>query len=272
MIAVAARRRSGLVSLALLVGLALPSLVAAQPGRGAVTAGNRLYDEGRYEEAHEQYLEALREAPDSPIVPFNDGNALYRTEAFDRAMEAYRLAVESGDPAVESQAWYNLGNALYKQQQLEPALEAYKEALRRNPADSDAKHNDEIALEELEQQEQEQQQDQSDDQQDENDENEDQEQNQDQNQDPQDQPSDEDQQQEPQEPDSQDEEPESESDADQQDEPQDEPEQSGEQEPQPGELSREEAERLLQAINEDPSQIQRQRRTTAPARPPRRPW
>ena len=241
----------------MLACLALPSIAAAQPGRGAVDAGNRLYDEGRYEEAHEQYLEALRQAPDSPIVPFNDGNALYRTEELQRAMESYRRAVESGDPAIEAQAWYNLGNALYKQQQLEPALEDYKEALRRNPADTDAKHNFEVTLEQL----QEQQQQESDDQQDENDEGRDQQDQQDpqqseqeQNQEQQDQPED-------QEPPEQ-----------QQDQPQEQQQENAEQPPPPGALSREEAERLLQAIDEDPSQIQRQRQTTAPARPPRRPW
>ena len=239
---------------AVLACLALPSIAAAQPGRGAVDAGNRLYDEGRYEEAHEQYLEALRQAPDSPIVPFNDGNALYRTEELQRAMESYRRAVESGDPRIEAQAWYNLGNALYKQQQLEPALEAYKEALRRNPADTDAKHNFEVTLEQL----QEQQQQESDDQQDENDEGRDQQDRpqseQEQDQEQQDQPED-------QEPPEQ-----------QQDQPQEQQQENVEQPPPPGALSREEAERLLQAIDEDPSQIQRQRQTTAPARPPRRPW
>ena len=245
--------RRCLGGVALLVCLALPSLVAAQPGRGAVDAGNRLYDEGRYEEAHVQYLEALREAPDSPIVPFNDGNALYRTEELQRAMESYRQAVESGDPVVEAQAWYNLGNALYKQQQLEPALEAYKEALRRNPDDTDAKHNFEVTLEQLQQQQQ-----QSDNQQDENDEGQDQRDQQDQ-QDP--QPSEQEQDQEQQD------QPE-----DREDQSQEQQQENAEQQPPPGALSRDEAERLLQAIDEDPSQIQRQRQTTAPTRPPRRPW
>ena len=241
--------------MALLAWLALPSLAAAQPGRGAVDAGNRLYDEGRYEEAHEQYLEALREAPDSPIVPFNDGNALYRTEELQRAMESYRQAVESEDPAVETQAWYNLGNALYRQQQFEPALEAYKAALRRNPADTDAKHNVEVTLEQLQQQE-------SDDQQDENDESQDQQDRQDGRQSEQEQ--DQERQDQEQQDQSEDQEP--------QEQPQNQPRENAEPQAPPGALSREEAERLLQAIDEDPSQIQRQRQTTAPARPPRRPW
>ena len=261
------KRRQSVAWLVCLAGLLPPALAAAQPGRSAVTAGNRHYAEGRFEEAHEQYLEALRAAPDSPIVPFNNGNALYRTDEFQRAMEAYRQAADSGDPAVEGQAWYNLGNAFFRQQQLEPALEAYKQALRRNPADVDAKHNLELALEQLQQQ---QPSDQPRDQDgDENEENQDQEQpdqNQ-QNEQGQQQPEQNQQgeqgqqQQDPSEgqPDPSDAEP---PDGEQPAEPQ----------PQPGELSREDAERLLEAINEDPDRIQRRRRTVRPARPPRRPW
>ena len=271
----AVRVAAGLAGMAALL---LPALAAAQAGRSEVEAGNRLYEEGRFEEAHEQYLEALRAAPDSPVVPFNNGNALYRTDEFQRAMEAYQEAAESGDPAVEAQAWYNLGNALYRQQQLQPALEAYKQALRRNPADVDAKHNLELTLEQM--QEQQQQQQQSSDQQDENDD-ENQENQQEQQEQEQQQPPDGQQEQQEQEQQNQPEQEEQEQEENQQQEQgqqqdqqgQQDPPQSGEEpQPQPGELSREDAERLLEAIDEDPDQIQRRRRTTAPARPPRRPW
>ncbi|MDA1093080.1 MAG: tetratricopeptide repeat protein [Acidobacteria bacterium] len=244
------------VAVFILIAAAMPSWVWAQPGRAAVASGNRLYEEGRFDEAHEQYLEALRQAPDSPVVPFNDGNALYRTEAFERAMDAYQKAAESGDPRVAASAWYNLGNALYNQQQLEPALEAYKQALRRNPSDTDAKHNLEVTLEQLQEQQQNQDQ------------------NQDQNQsDPQQGEGQENEPPEQNEPGDQDE-PQDQSQAspDEGEQPQDQPEPGDQSEPQPGELSREEAERLLQAINEDPGEIQRQRRSTTPVRPPRRPW
>jgi len=251
------------IGAAALVCITLSSVAAAQPGRGAVAAGNRLYDEGRYEEAHEQYLEALRQAPDSPIVLFDDGNALYRTEEFQRATETYRQAAESGDAAVEAQAWYNLGNALYKQQQLEPALQAYREALRRNPADADAKYNLEVTLEQLRQQ---QEPEQSADRQGENEEDQDQQAQQNQEA-PQDQPGQDDQQNQQQEQGQQ----QGNQEQNQQDQSQDQP-QADEPQPQAGQLSREEAERLLQAIDEDPSQIERQRRTTIPAHPPRRPW
>ena len=254
------------------VALGLPPSAAAQAGRADVQEGNRLYREGRYDEAHERYLEALRAAPDSPLIRFNDANALYQSEEFQRAVDAYRGAIAAADPALEAQAWYNLGNALYRQQEVEGALEAYKEALRRNPGDADAKHNLEVALEQLQQQEQEQQQ-QSDDaerNQDQQDSGED-----GQDRSPGSQPSGE----QPPERQRPEENREDRPDRDPRDEGQpSDGEPSGPEggdggaQPQPGEMSREEAERLLQAITEDPGRIRRQRRSADPGRSTRRPW
>ena len=268
------------------VALGLPPSSAAQAGRADVQEGNRLYREGRYDEAHEEYLEALRAAPDSPLIRFNDANALYQSEEFQRAVDAYRGAIEADDPALEAQAWYNLGNALYRQQQVEGALGAYKEALRRNPGDTDAKHNLEVALEQLQQQEQQQQRP--------SDSSDDSEQNRDQQESgeggaqPPPSGGDDEQEQSPEsrqpgeEPSGEQppqESPEDRAREDQREEgqqPDDAPSQpeAGETgaEPRPGEMSREEAERLLQAITEDPGQIRRQRRSADPGRRTRRPW
>ena len=255
--------------------IGLPSSSAAQAGRGDVQEGNRLYREGRYGEAHERYLEALRAAPDSPLIRFNDANALYQSDEFQRAVDAYRGAIEAADPALEAQAWYNLGNALYRQQEVEGALEAYKQALRRNPADTDAKHNLEVALEQLQQQEQQQQQQQQQ-------ESDDSEQNQDEpdsgEDEPDPAPGSQPSGEQPPEQQRPEENPEDRSDRDPQDEGQqsdgDSQPETGEADPQPppGQMSREEAERLLQAITEDPGEIRRQRRPADPGRRTRRPW
>ena len=259
--------RVSVVAVGLAAAMAgLPPSSAAQAGRADVQEGNRLYREGRYDEAHEKYLEALRAAPDSPVIRFNDANALYESDEFARAVDAYRAAIEAADPALEAQAWYNLGNALYRQQQVEGALEAYKEALRRNPGDTDAKHNLELALE---QQEQEQQQ-QSDDSEDQDRENQDRRQS---GQDGQERPP---ESGEPEErPPEQN--PENQEEQDRQDGQQpdgDSQPETGEEAaaPQPGQMSREEAERLLQAITEDQGEIRRQRRSADPGRRTRRPW
>ena len=133
----------------LVLALVWPLSASAQPGRRAVAEGNQLYDEGRYDEAHERYLEALREAPDSPVAPFNDGNALYRTDELERAMDAYRQAAESGDPAVDARAWYNLGNLHLRAGDTGAAAQAYRRVVRlagdRELADAAHKKLDEIA-------------------------------------------------------------------------------------------------------------------------------
>ncbi|MYN65178.1 MAG: tetratricopeptide repeat protein [Acidobacteria bacterium] len=256
-----------------MVSVGLPSFSVAQAGRADVQEGNRLYREGRYDEAHEKYLDGLRAAPDSPVIRFNDANALYQSDDFGRAVDAYRGALEAADPALQAQAWYNLGNALYRQRQVEGAREAYKEALRRNPGDTDAKHNLEVALEQLQQQEQQQQrqQQQSDDSEDQDQQNQDRQQS---GQDGQEQASE--SRQPPEQP--PEENPEDQPGRDGQEERQSsgaqpEPETGeGDAQPQPGQMSREEAERLLQAITEDPGRIQRQRRSADPGRRTRRPW
>ncbi|MYA34515.1 MAG: tetratricopeptide repeat protein [Gemmatimonadales bacterium] len=235
---------------------AAPGEIRAQAGRAETREGNRLYEEGRFAEAHEKYLEALLEAPDSPIIRFNDGNALYRGENYESALESFRAAVESGDPALAGAAWYNLGNTLYRQGALPESLEAFKQALRADPSDADAKHNLERVLEQMQEQQQQQQgEGESDEENDEENEDEgegepqpqDGEQDPDPEQDPQNQP---------------------------EQEPEPNPDESEPQEgtPPPGEMTREEAERLLDAIREDQDEVNRQPRTPTRGTRPRRDW
>lgn len=244
--------------------------------RNHVREGNRLYAEGRFDEAYEQYLEALREEPGSPVIRFNEGNALYRSQEFDRAMEAYRSAIESGDPALVSDAWYNLGNALYRREELEASLEAYKQALRLAPGDVDAKHNLERVLQRMQEQQQEQEQQPGGGEQDQEEQQDPGEQ-QDQNR-PEDSQSGEDPQgqdeprDEPAGPDEQDpNQPPQEGDADA-------PPEGAEGEADPREgtppdgMTPEEAERLLEAVQEDPEDVNRKPAQPARGRLPRKKW
>jgi Ca-activated chloride channel family protein len=229
----------------------LPNAAAAQRGRADVRAGNRLYTEGRFDEAHEKYLDALRDDPDSPIIHFNVANSLYRTEEFARALEAYRQALEANDPSLQAKAWYNLGNALYRQQQLQQSLEAYKQALRLDPNDVDAKHNLELLLKQMQQQQQQQQQQREDDQQQSDSE----QQQQDDQRGGQDQPQPQDRQQ-----------------GQNRNEGEQPPDRQTQQGQRPQQMSRDEAERLLRAIKENPGEIQRRRAQAQPRRPVKKKW
>jgi len=247
--------------LALAVTLVCPRPAEGQKGRTEVNEGNRLYSEGRFDEAHQRYLEALLDDPDSPLIRFNDGSALYRSEDFQQAMERFLKAAESEDPALRSAAWYNLGNALYRQEKLQESLEAYKEALRSNPADVDSKYNLERVLERLQQQEQQQQgQEGEEGDQDQQAQNQDQQNQGQEGQDQRKQEGEEPQEQEP--PQAQGEQP------SQEENPQ---EGTAEGQSQPGQMTPEEAERLLSAIREDPGEVNR-RRAPATGKRPRKDW
>ncbi|MCE2397547.1 MAG: tetratricopeptide repeat protein [Gemmatimonadetes bacterium] len=148
----------GAMALARALAVLIPTAaLAAQEGRVEIEEGNRLYEEQRYQEARVRYLEALRKAPELALAHFNEGNALYREGDFESSAEAYMEALDRSDPEWRSQAWYNLGNAMLEQQQTEGAIDAYTEALRLDPADQDAKHNLEYALRLLQQQQQQEQ-------------------------------------------------------------------------------------------------------------------
>lgn len=253
---------------AVIIALAGPAAASGQEGRREVDAGNRLYEEGRYQEAHARYLEALQRVPGLSLARFNEGNALYQSQEFQRAMEAFVDAAEGADPEWRSQAWYNLGNALLRQQQAGPAVEAYKQALRSDPEDQDAKHNLELALQQLEQQQQQQ----------DGENQEGDEQNQDQQgegggQDQQPQSGEEgEQENDPsegedgqQQPQPQDGQPDGES------PPQDQQDGEGQSEMPPPQMTPEQAERLLQAITEDPGEVNR-KAAQPRGRRPRKDW
>ncbi len=130
-------------------------------GIGDLERGNRHYREGRYEEAVEAYRNALADGDDSPALRYNLGTALLRLGRYDEAERHLRAALSSVDPDTRERTHYNLGNRFLEDGRasedpearirlLDAAAEAYRQALRLNPGDYDAKWNLELALHEKE--------------------------------------------------------------------------------------------------------------------------
>jgi Ca-activated chloride channel homolog len=125
---------------------------------------NDAFERGNYAEAVQLYRQALEQEPDNARLHFNLGNALYHLGHADEAKESYeRFRQLAGSPAEQSFADYNTGRMMVDQDDFDQAVNYFREALRNNPNDLDAKHNYELAL----RQQQEQQQDSQDDQQEE---------------------------------------------------------------------------------------------------------
>lgn len=165
------------------------SEAAAQrmPERRIVRKGNRQYERANYDKSLENYSLALREDPNCFEAKFNTANVQMQKQLYNKAEQTLRkLAQDSTRTELErGDISYNLGNALFEQQKLQEALECYRNAMRMNPDDVDAKHNYLLTKLMLQQQQDQQNQDNQNNQQ--NQDNQNQEQNQDQQQDNQDQ-------------------------------------------------------------------------------------
>jgi Ca-activated chloride channel family protein len=220
--------------------LILPVLVHGQAERKYIRQGNKQYKEEVFDESEILYRKALEKEQQSYSGEFNLGDAMYKQEKFEDATRSFhKLAENQTDPIKLGELYHNMGNSFLKANQLEASIEAYKQALRNNPADDETRHNLAYAQQMLQQQQDQQKQDQD---QDQNKQDQDQDQNkQDQDQNKQDQDQNQDQQDQDQNQDQQD-----------QDQNQDQQQQQ-QQQPQ---ISREDAQRMLQALQQDEQDLQ----------------
>jgi Ca-activated chloride channel family protein len=115
--------------------------------------GNRLFAEGRFEDAEKAYLEAQGESPGKPEILYNLGNSLIKQKKYDQGIQSLRQSISKGEKGIRENSWYNTGNALFSMGQFKDSADAYVQALKLDPSDRDAKHNLELALRKLKQQE-----------------------------------------------------------------------------------------------------------------------
>ncbi len=147
------RARAALIPL-VAAGVALLELVAPVEGLRLAHAahplveGNRLYAKGDFRGAVRVYREALAKRPDDAALLTNLGAALYRLGDYRAAEEAFARA-RSKNARLEGQASYGRGDAQFKQQRYREALSAFREALEKRPGDADARFNYELTLRKL---------------------------------------------------------------------------------------------------------------------------
>ena len=78
---------------------------------------NKLYAEGKYDDAAAAYNAALVDHPDSADLHFNLGDATYKQGKYEDAGAAFQKVETAGDPKRASRVAYNVGNATYRQGQ-----------------------------------------------------------------------------------------------------------------------------------------------------------
>jgi len=231
--------------LTILTALLLPgTLLFAQKEKSEIHKGNQLYKEQKYKEAEASYRKSVAQKSQSVEGNFNLGDALYKQKNFkDAAQKFTDLATSSSRADVKAKAYHNLGNSLLSDKKLQESVDAYKKALLNNPKDEQTRYNLAYAMEKLKQQQQQDKKNNKDgknkddknkdqknkDQQNKDDKNKDQKDKDDKNKD--------------------------QKDKDQKDKDDKNKDQQGQQ-PQPNKLSKEDAERMLQALNNEEKNTQ----------------
>jgi len=133
----------------------------------------REYKAGNYDQALKEYERLLKKKTDDPRLHFNAGTAAYRNQQYDEAAKQFNATLSSPDLKLQGLAYYNEGNSLYhlgernpdpkqRTEAWEKALQGYQSSLKLNPQDLDARFNYEFVKKKLEELKQEQQQSQKD--------------------------------------------------------------------------------------------------------------
>ena len=159
------------VTLCLLLTVLPLCSVRADEVYSKTEAANRLYKQGKYEEALKLYEDALLLSPSESSLKMNKGSALYQLGDYENAEKSYEGALSAKEKKSRATAHYNLGNILFRkgetmqrqgdmkaQEAYKGALDHYIQALDLQPSDNDAKWNLQLAHRRIKQMEQQQQQ------------------------------------------------------------------------------------------------------------------
>lgn len=205
----------------LLILTAAASNTAAQEERPHVRRGVALLEQERFAEAEAEFRSALQLKPSSFEAAYNLGTALFRQEKYDEALQQLQATTPfaNDDKQRLASLFHNLGNSYLFGQNIDQSIEAYKQALRHNPLDDETRYNL-IAAMKLKDEQEEQEEEQQDQQEQEQQEQQEQEQEQ-----------------------------------EQQEQEQEQQDQQQQQQQESEGISRENAERLLQALEEDEKEL-----------------
>ena len=114
----------------------------AQTDRQYIRQGNKQFHAGNYANAEVSYRKAVEKNAKNPQAAFNLGNALMAQKKDSAAVEQFQNAANlETNPLRKAQAFHNIGVVCQTHKQYGEAIEAYKSALRLNPNDDETRYN-----------------------------------------------------------------------------------------------------------------------------------
>ena len=142
----------------LLVASAVQVFAQQKTDRDYLRSGNKLYNDSLFIKAEVDYRKALEINPKSTDAMFNLANTLLMQQKAKEAMEQYESVSKiEKDKDKLAQIYHNMGVILQSSKQLPQCIEAYKESLRNNPKDDETRYNLALAQKQLKDQQQNQQ-------------------------------------------------------------------------------------------------------------------
>ena len=113
--------------------------------------GNKKAEKESYVEAEKSYRKALSLAPEKAEALYNLGNTHFLDKKYDEASQRFFQTQKfAATKESKHRAFHNMGNVYMKKNEYQNAVEAYKNALRNNPADEETRYNYALAKEFLE--------------------------------------------------------------------------------------------------------------------------
>ena len=145
--------------LTLFLILLMPLMLFSQSADKKVKEGNKQYEDKRFNDAEISYRKSLEIDPKSYRGKYNLGDAQYKQKKYEESAQHFLdITGRNLDKETTAKAYHNLGNSLLQENKFQESMEAYKAALRNNPGDLDTKYNLEYARRRFIQQQQQQQQ------------------------------------------------------------------------------------------------------------------
>jgi tetratricopeptide (TPR) repeat protein len=132
-----------------IVPLVLVLSAWVDPFKDEVEKGNKSYTDNDPTKALEHYKDAEKYIPNNKkrdMLDFNKGDAHYKLEDYDKAVDKFRDSISSGDVDVQKKALFNMGNTYVKQKKYKEAVDCFIKALEIDPNYEKAKKNLEYLL------------------------------------------------------------------------------------------------------------------------------
>jgi len=134
--------RSMLKSLLFCVFIIISVTMNAQADKKFIRKGNREYEKEKFSESEISYKRAIDVNKQSPNAIFNVGDALYKQNKFEEAGKQFIESTnENVDKLKKAEGFYNLGNSLIKANKVEEGIDAYKNSLKLRPDNLETKYN-----------------------------------------------------------------------------------------------------------------------------------